>query len=140
VRWDSPCRLVDMLQFFRELLLAIEVGVKAAASDEILVRAALNDASFVEDQDLVGFLHRRYPVRDDDAGLLVDGGSQAAENHILGLGVDAGQAVVEHEKGRVRDEGARERRALLLPAGEGDAALADDRLKTLGKDRDVAVE
>ena len=65
---------------------------------------------------------------------------QALEDPRLRLRVDGGERVVEDEDGRVRQESARERRALLLAAGERDAALAHDRVEALREPRDVGRE
>ena len=48
-----------------------------------------------------------------------------------------GQRVIEHQDARVANDGARNGRALLLPAGKRDAALAHQRAITLGKALDV---
>src|SRR5207247_1831637 len=47
-------------------LLAIEVCVKTARGHELGVRAALDDAAAIEDEDHVGREDRREPVRDRD--------------------------------------------------------------------------
>ena len=62
-------------------------------------------------------------------GLALDG----VEDRRLGLGVDGGERVVEHQDLRLAHERARERDALLLPAGELHAALADDGVEPLGQ-------
>ncbi len=55
------------------------------------------------------------------------------EDGSLRLGVDGRQRVVQDEDLRLPDEGARERDALLLPARELHAALADDGVEALGQ-------
>ena len=56
-------------------------------------------------------------------------GAQLAQDRLLGLGVDARQAVVEHQdRGASRSTRAGERGALALAARERDAALADQRV------------
>src|SRR5206468_1861377 len=79
-------------------------------------------------------------VRDQDGRALAEEAAQLVEDRALGLGVDARERVVEDEHPRRCGEHARERDALLLPARERDAALADDRLEALGKLRQVARE
>ena len=54
--------------------------------------------------------------------------------------VDARKRVVEDEDGRVDDERARQGYALLLPAGERDAALPHHRVVAVRKIGDVLVE
>src|SRR5690349_5504692 len=87
-------RSCQVFQLLRELLLAVEIGVKTALLDEVLMIAALDDAPFVDHDDLVGFLYRRDAMRDDDAGLLLDRGAEPAKNLVFGLRVDAREAVV----------------------------------------------
>ena len=55
------------------------------------------------------------------------------ENPLLGLGVDRGERVVEYQQARAPQQRPGDSRALLLPAGKGDAALADQRLPAVGK-------
>ena len=64
-------------------------------------------------------------MRDQHRRLVAAQPLQAAQNVLLGLRIDAGEAVVEQQHLGVADEAARQRGALLLPAGEGDAAFAD---------------
>src|SRR5579863_4379086 len=59
------------------------------------------------------------------------------ENFIFGVGVDAGERVVEDENLGIANYGAGDGGALLLPAGERDAAFADQRLVTFGEAFDV---
>src|ERR1700716_1625063 len=76
--------LVDV-QLFLEELPAVHLRVKAAALEQLPMRSALDDASLIEDQDLVGVLHRGEAVRDDDARALAHHAAQPAKD--LGFGV-----------------------------------------------------
>ncbi len=58
----------------------------------------------------------------------------------LGLGVERGGGLVEDEDGRVAQDRPRDRDPLALAAREAVAALADDRVVTLGKIRDQLVD
>ena len=58
---------------------------------------------------------------------------QSAQNALFGVGVHAGQRVVEDENGRAAQQGAGNGGALLLPSGERDAALAHHGFKPLRK-------
>ena len=60
---------------------------------------------------------------------------EAAEDALFGVGVDAGQGVVEDEDFGVADDGAGDGGALFLAAGEGESALADLVSKPLGNSR-----
>ena len=53
-------------------------------------------------------------------------GPQAAQDLLLRVGVDRGERVVQDQDARLGRQGPREGRALLLPARQGQAALADE--------------
>ncbi len=55
---------------------------------------------------------------DEDGGPSLHHFAQVIEDVILGLGIDAGQGVVQHQDARVADDRAGDRGALLLAAGE----------------------
>ena len=59
------------------------------------------------------------------------------EDAVFGVGVDAGERVVEHEDARVADEGAGDGGALFLATREREAALANGGLVSLGETVDV---
>ena len=46
-----------------------QLRVEPVSRDQLVVRAALDDAPLVQDEDEVGFLDRRQPVRDDERRL-----------------------------------------------------------------------
>ena len=60
------------------------------------------------------------------------------QDPFFGEGVDTGKRVVEDQDTRVAQDGAGNRRALLLAASERDAALADHGLITGGETFDIA--
>ncbi|WP_202803486.1 hypothetical protein [Rhodococcus sp. JVH1] len=51
----------------------------------------------VEDDDLVGVLHRREPVRDDDDGLIDSGGLERGLEDFLVATVQAGRRLVQQQ-------------------------------------------
>jgi len=57
-----------------------------------------------------------------------------------GRAVQRGEDVVEKQQRRARVDGTRERDALLLPAGEGHAALADDGRVAVRQRRQVGTQ
>ena len=63
---------------------------------------------------------------DEDGGAALHGFAEAGEDLLFGVGVYAGQGVVEDQDGGIAEDGAGDGGALLLAAGESDAALADD--------------
>ena len=79
-------------------------------------------------------------MRNDQAGFFFENGAQPVENLGFGLSIDAGQTIVENQHRRIHDQRARQRGALLLPAGKRHAALADQGLKTQRKNFQIAVQ
>ena len=70
---------------------------------------------------------------DDGGGFLGDEGVEARLDLGLGLGVEGGGGLVEEEDFRVPEEGAGDGDALLLAAGDADAALADASVVAVGE-------
>src|SRR4051812_21288448 len=58
--------LRDFLDFFFQRLRAIQIGVVAVSGEQRVVRSSLHDAAVVNDDDVVGVLHRGDAVRDDE--------------------------------------------------------------------------
>src|SRR5206468_5661420 len=66
----THCVLRDSRRFqllFQQLLL-VQLRVQTAVPDELVVRAALDDAALVEDENLIGIPNGRNTMRDDDGG------------------------------------------------------------------------
>ncbi len=101
------------------------------------MRAALDDATGIEHDDVRGARSGGDAVRDSTSVRPSPARSSAFRMHRLGPRVDGGERVVEHEHRRLVEESARERDALLLAARELDAALADDRLEAVGQPVDL---
>ena len=120
-------------EFFFEALLFEETGVVAVAGDEFVVGAELGDAAGDEDGDLVGVARGGDAVGDEDGGATFHDSLQAAEDALFGVGVDAGEGVVEDEDFGIADDGAGDGGALLLAAGEGESALADLGVEAFGE-------
>ena len=74
---------------------------------------------------------------DEDGGAALHNGAEAVEDAFFGVGIDAGERVVEDEDARVADDGAGDGGALLLTAREGDAAFADHGVEALGELEDL---
>src|SRR5438034_5204235 len=100
----------------------------AVTREQLRRRAVLDDAAVEQDDRAVRDLHGREALRRDEHGSSLDRGAQVVDEQALGLRVDRAQGIVEHEHVCARDERARERDALALPAGAVDAALADQRV------------
>ena len=85
----------------------------------------------LEHENLIGAANRRQPMRDDEGRAPGPQLAQTVLNHLLALAVEARRGFVEDQDARVGQDGARDRDALSLAAGQLDAALADDRVVAL---------
>ena len=74
-----------------------------------------------------------------DGGFARSGFAEIAENGFLGLGVDCRNGVVKNEDGSILHKRAGNGDALLLTAGNGNAALAENGFKTVGEFYDIAL-
>src|SRR5437762_374261 len=72
----------------RTVLQLVEPVIDAALSEQIAVRAHLNDAALVQHDDPVDVLDRRETVGDDDRGPTGHELLQRVLDEMLGLGVD----------------------------------------------------
>ena len=104
------------------------------------MRAALHNPPVVEDEDLVGVLHRRDAVRHDDARSLAHDAAEAAEDLGLGVRVDRRKRVVQDQHAGILRDRAGDPGALLLPARERHAPLSDHRVVARWKILHVLVE
>ena len=104
------------------------------------MRAALDDAAVVEDDDLVGVAHRGEAVRDRDHRPALREPLERGLHRALGLRVERRGGLVEDEDRGIAQDRPRDRDALLLAAREPVAALADDGLVALGERGDQVVD
>ena len=79
-------------------------------------------------------------MRHDERGAFTHHAAQPSKNLFLGVGVDRRQRVVENQNRRIGGDGARQRRPLLLPSRERDAALPDHGVVALREVGQVLVE
>ncbi len=104
------------------------------------MRAAFDDAAVAQDYDLIGVLHGGRAMRNQDGGAAFHNTAETREDAFLGLGVDGGKGIVEDQDARIADDGASDGAALLLSAGQGDAALTDYGVVFFGEGFDVGIE
>ena len=86
--------------------------------------ALLGDAAVLEHDDAARLADGGEAVGDHDRGAPGEQAAQALLDVALGVEVDVGGGLVEHEDARVGDERAGERDQLALPRGQLGAALA----------------
>ena len=80
------------------------------------MRAVLDDLAVMQDGDLVGIADGRDAVRDEDRRTSLDHFAKMIEDVVFSLGIHARECIVEDENSRIADNGARDGRALFLPA------------------------
>ena len=95
--------------------------------------ARVDDASLVEHDDAVGDLQARPAMRHQQRGPQPGGLAQPRVDPRLDERIDGRCRVVEHEQPRRAEQGAGDRNPLPLAAGEGEPALAHDRIETIGQ-------
>ena len=83
-------------------------------------------------------VERRWAI--DDRGAALGELLERLLDRALGLDVERAGRLVEHEHGRVAQDRAGDRDALLLAAGEAEAALADDGVVAVGQPGDRVVD
>jgi hypothetical protein len=118
---------------------AVQAGEPAAAGEELVGWAGLDDAAVLDHRDLVGLGDGGQAVGDDD-------GRPARAEALEGVG-DAGLAgrvqvaggLVEGEQGRVGDPGPGEGDQLALPGGQQRPPLADLGVVAVGQAGDDLV-
>ena len=109
-------------------------GPSSAASRG--ARALLDDATGLEDGDLLGALGGGEPVGDEDAGAPRDQPVGGAYDAGLGDRVHAGRGLVEDDDADVAHQEPGERDELLLAGGQAGAAGAEDGVEAVGQPGD----
>ena len=104
------------------------------------VRAALDDAPAIDDDDHVRLDDRGEAVRDDERGPAVQDGAQRFLDDLLRLRIHAARRLVEDDDARVRQDDAGEGDQLPLPDAQAAAALADLCLVPFGQSGDEVVD
>ena len=102
--------------------------VVGVGGEQLGVGPGRGDATVLDAHDPVGELDGRAPVGHHQRGH-VQLVAQAVEDARLDARVDRGGGVVEHEQPGPAGERPGEGEALALTAGEGDAPLAEDRVR-----------
>ena len=79
-------------------------------------------------------------MRDQENGATARLGEYVAHERLGGVGVEMRGRLVEHEDGRVGEEGARDDEALTLAPRQLSPLLPDERVETGGERADPLVE
>src|SRR5215469_16514062 len=107
--------------------------VRPAGVAELLMTAALGDPAPVKHQDLVDPVEPVALVGDEQDGAALGGLQQVRGERLASLRVEVGGGLVEYQESRVGEEGAGEREALPLAAGNGGPVGADRGIPALGQ-------
>src|ERR1051326_3564538 len=119
--------------FMETCLQTMQRRVAAAASDQRVVGAVLDQAAALDGDDAIRRPHGGEPVGDDKHGAALGNFLHVALDDALALRVERAGRLVEDENARIGDERARDGDALALAARERGAALADDGVVALGE-------
>lgn len=90
--------------------------------------AALDNLSVAQNDNLIRLHQRRHAVRNQDERRAARRFAQTSADGFIRLGVHRGQRVVKDHDGGMFQQRSGDCRALLLSAGEGHAALANNRI------------
>src|SRR5260370_40694946 len=114
-------------------LQAVQRGVPAAPADQLIGRAGLEGASALQGYDAIGAAHGRKAVGDDENRAVPGDVPHVLLDDSLTLVVEAACRLIEYQDPRVRHQHTCNSEALALPAREGAAAPANDRIIALGQ-------
>ena len=118
----------------------VEPRVEAAAREQLVVGAALDDPAVLDGEDHVGAEDRGEPVRDRDRRAPLHQRLERLLHEPLAVGVERGGGLVE-DRGSAGLRGSPARwPAAALPAGEAVAALADHGVVAVGEREDPVVD
>ena len=92
----------------------MQLRIRTALENQLVVRAALGNATSSEHEDLIRVADSRHTVRDDDRRPRAHDRAKPEQNLLLGVGVNRRQRVIQNQDAGIDGNGARERRALFL--------------------------
>ena len=130
---------IDELVLLGAILRVVELLVAPAQTQQLRLRAALDDLAVLEHENLIRARDRREAVRDDERRAPAAQRAKPVANERLALAVEARCGLVENQDARIGENGARDRDALPLSAREAHAALADDRVVAVLELRDELI-
>ena len=110
--------------------------VTHGGTHQLAVRSLLDDPPALQHRDAVGERDRRGTVRDHQSGPTRHHRRQSRTDLVLLRRVDRRRRVVQHQHRRIREDRPRDRHTLALPARQGEPALPEHRVVSVGKVRD----
>src|SRR6476661_5857616 len=117
-----------------------QLGIKTAAIEQLLMRAAFRDAAVVEHDDLVRVDDRREPVRNHDGRPALGYLLERILDRLFGAAVERARRFIQHQDRRILEQCPRNCHALLLAAGKLEAALADHGFIMIRQSLDETVD
>ena len=115
-------------------------GVGAVLLDQGIVRSSFSQAAVVEHAYLVRMHDGVQAVGDHDAGLVRQQVRERKLDPVLVLDVGEAGGFVEHDDGRILQDGASDAHALPLAAGQLDAVLSQQRVVAVRQALDRVVD
>src|ERR1700736_600663 len=125
--------------FMDPTLPAVEGGIAAPGSDQLVMRPILDQAAALNGHDAVAGAHRREAVRDDEDRATLGDLAHVLLDDALALVIERARSLVEDEDARIGYTGTRNGDALALSPGERSAPLAHHRVVALGQLQDKVV-
>src|SRR6266496_3746601 len=111
-------------------------GIMPAPREEFLVRAALHQPAFMQNQDAISPANGRKAMRDDESRATAGQTLQCLHDRTLRLHVQCAGRFAKNQDRRVFQHRTGDGNALALAAGKGRAPLTDDGVITLRQARD----
>src|SRR5258706_10649317 len=124
---SSRCKL-----FFQQLSL-VKVLVFAAAGQQFIVRAAFDDAAFIQNANQIRMSHSRNAMRNDNAGALAHDAPKLGQDLFFRVSIDRRKRIIENQDLWLAQNRPCNRRALFLSAGKSYPALADEGVEPVRK-------
>src|ERR1700730_10610216 len=133
--------LADFMEsdFMDATLHAVEGGIAPTGSDQLVMRAVLDQAAALNGHDAVAGAHRREAVRDDEDRATLGDLAHVLLDDALALVIERARSLVEDEDARIGHQGTRNGDALALSPGERSAPLAHHGVVALGQLQDKVV-
>src|ERR1700730_5984865 len=119
--------------FMDATLHAVEGGIAPTGSDQLVMRAVLDEAAALNGHDAVAGAHRREAVRDDEDRATLGDLAHVLLDDALALVVERARGLIEDQDAWVGHQGAGNGDTLALPPGERSAPLAHHGVVALGQ-------
>ncbi len=95
-----------------------DAAIGLAATQQLVMRALIDEFALAQDQDLVGPADLREAMGDQQGSTALQHPMDSALNLVLGGAVDGASRVVQDQDARIGQQGARDGDALALASGE----------------------